>query len=916
MTPDSTLIAQRWSPGFFGNYPDPASVRHEFRFQHLKSDGNNFIIRLSSPDYKTVCYDINPSTIDFNAGTLKIRKLTNFEKALMLGEVTVTASVVAFVNKGDTVQYNADAFQVAQGSMLDALIEQMPGVELRDNGQIFVNGRFVDKLLLDGKDFFKNDQLVLLQNLPAYTVKNIKVYEKREGATAVLGKGAMDLSNRDKYVMDVTLKKDYNTGWIANAEAGGGTHNRYRGRAFGLGYTQKLRLGAYGFINNINETRRPERGGNWTPADTRNGITASKGGGIDYGIYKSDNSVELNGSVETAYTHTDRNSTVDFQNFLDNGDTYGRRWDEALQKKLLLSTNHAIDIRPAQGNNYEHHIEISAEYNNDRNRRQITEGVFGSPLTRTEGLKEQLRDSLPSDNDPINRYLNYIAGREKHFEAAWYQNSTIAIPGTSNGFSIRSDGYYMTGNSHADNDYLLQYDPSSANETRRHNPRKNHSYKYWIGLTGNFRLNSHLYLSPFYAFSHRYDYNSNTWMTDRPELALSPAMVREAAMRLDPRNSYNTRFSHTHHLISTIFSYETASERDGETLSTLNMYIQPGMNVISRRLSFYGIDRQIIKRNYVSPECSFSINGFLSGMAPYLYADYNISGIDADMMDMVDITFDSDPLNPRRGNPGLKNGISHTANIGYQSKKMLFGRLIIDAKASCRFSTNDMTYAYDYDREAGISTYFPMNVSGNKEFSFRLNHNMNLSRDSRRRRFMWINNFEIGSSRIARITSDDNFTTLDRSNLNSLSIKQAMRLQYGIGRYTQVGLEGSLNTLHTTAAQTSFTPFTIYDFSYGPTLRTMLPWEIEVSTNIKMFSTRGYDNSAMNTNQLVWNGRISKSLMKGSLIVYIDGYDILGNVKTITHSLSAQKLTETWTESIPSYAMLSLRWNFAKKPRE
>ncbi len=64
---------------------------------------------------------------------------------------------------------------------------------------------------------------------------------------------------------------------MANAEAGAGTHDRYRARAFGLGYTKKLRLGAYGFINNINETRNPGRNGDWSPSDTRNGITTAKG---------------------------------------------------------------------------------------------------------------------------------------------------------------------------------------------------------------------------------------------------------------------------------------------------------------------------------------------------------------------------------------------------------------------------------------------------------------------------------------------------------------------------------------------------------------------------------------------------------------------------------------------------------------
>ncbi len=54
----------------------------------------------------------------------------------------------------------------------------MPGVKIDSDGRITVNGRFVEKLLLDGKDFFDGDKLVLLQNLPAYTVKDIQVYEK------------------------------------------------------------------------------------------------------------------------------------------------------------------------------------------------------------------------------------------------------------------------------------------------------------------------------------------------------------------------------------------------------------------------------------------------------------------------------------------------------------------------------------------------------------------------------------------------------------------------------------------------------------------------------------------------------------------------------------------------------------------
>lgn len=916
LTPDSTLIESRLAPGVYMENNDPSSVRHRFRFNQLKTHGNRFILRLSNPDYETVCYDIAPSTIDFNAGQLGIRKLTRFEKSLMLGEVTVTASVVAFVNKGDTVQYNADAFQLAQGSMLDALLDQMPGVELHDDGRIYVNGRFVDKLLLDGKDFFKGNQLVLLQNLPAYTVKNIKVYEKAEGATAVLGKGAMDLTNRDKYVMDVQLKKGYNTGWLANAEAGGGTHRRYRGRAFGLGYTDRVRVGTYGFINNLNETRNPDRSGEWTPANSTNGLTSSKGGGIDYGVYRRDNSMELNGSVQATYTHTDNDILLNRQNFLSGGDTYTRRRTDGMRRNLDITTAHSIILRPSQGNGYEHRIDLNAEYSRKRNRQLLTEGTFNRAPGAATDLMDQLNDSLPVGMGAVNRYLNSLITRGKQLTLSWEQFSTIAIPGTSNGISLRSDGFYIRGDNSNDDDYLLQYAGSDSDRRIRYNPKDNHKYKYWVGLTGNFRLNSHLYLSPFYAFSHMYSYNSDIWETEETMPDVNPSMQREMLLRLDPANSFTSGYSHTHHFLSTIFSYENETTVDGARNSTLSVYVQPGMDVVRRRLYFHGITDQTVTKNYVVPECAFYVNGFMPGMAPYLYAEYNVVGNDVDPIHMIDVTFDSDPLNPRMGNPDLSAGAQHTFNLGYQSKKWLGGRLLIDAKLTYSFSHNALTSGIAYDRATGVRIHKIFNVNGERWGQIHLQTNLSLDRTTRTRRIIWRNELRIRPSRYIDVVSYDGFATINRSSVNVMEAYDKMRLQYGIGRYTQLGLEAMFNSRHAHSGRSDFQNFTICDFSYGPTARTRLPGDIEISTGIRMYSTRGYEDPAMNTDQLVWNGRVSKAFFGGSLMVLLDGYDILGKVKSIRYSINAYERSETWTASIPSYVMLSLRWNFAKKPRE
>ena len=76
--------------------------------------------------------------------------------------------------------------------MLDAMISQLPGARLERNGQLFVNGKKVESLLLNGKDFFKGDHSVLLDNLPAYTIEDIKVYNRLSELSQRLGQKVDD----------------------------------------------------------------------------------------------------------------------------------------------------------------------------------------------------------------------------------------------------------------------------------------------------------------------------------------------------------------------------------------------------------------------------------------------------------------------------------------------------------------------------------------------------------------------------------------------------------------------------------------------------------------------------------------------------------------------------------------------------
>lgn len=300
MTTDSTVIAtakpfwDRYRPN--SHFIIPVSFR-----------SGEYIVRLTNPQYQTTTMrfklKVRKQDNSYSIGEIKMRRKP-VSRTIALGEATVTATKIKFYNKGDTLVYNADAFNLAEGSMLDALVEQLPGVELKRDGRILVNGKQVESVLLNGKDFFKGDNTVLLDNLPGYTVKHVKFYDKTSERSEGL---KMDLDD-GRFVMDVILKREYQIGWLANAEAGVGTHERWLGRLFALRFTPQSRLACYANANNTHESRKPGRNGEWSPSAIGNGTSTTEVAGIDYLRYDKKHRYELEGNVDV--THTDNDAVT------------------------------------------------------------------------------------------------------------------------------------------------------------------------------------------------------------------------------------------------------------------------------------------------------------------------------------------------------------------------------------------------------------------------------------------------------------------------------------------------------------------------------------------------------------------------------------------------------------------------------
>lgn len=183
-------------------------------------------------------------------------------RSVDLKEVVVKATKIKVKMRGDTLVYDATAFNLPEGSMLENLIEQLPGARMTDAGEIFINGRKIDELTLSSRSLFRGDKTVLLKNLPYFTVKELKVFERQSLLSAMSG----TKDENPEYVMDVVLKNEYQYGLISNADLGGGTHERYFAKLFGILIAPRVAFCAFANLNNVNDSRRAGLNAGWNPS--------------------------------------------------------------------------------------------------------------------------------------------------------------------------------------------------------------------------------------------------------------------------------------------------------------------------------------------------------------------------------------------------------------------------------------------------------------------------------------------------------------------------------------------------------------------------------------------------------------------------------------------------------------------------
>ena len=166
-----------------------------------------------------------------------------------LDEILVQAERPPVVMDNDTIEFNAASFQTRDGATVEDLVKKLPGVVVDSDGNITANGRPVNKVRVDGKDFFGGDPRVALRNLTSDMIDKVQIAEDREEDPLRL-KADDEVSQ----ILNLKLKKDAKIQAFGKAYAGGGTNNRFEVGGIVNNFADTLQLSFVGYYNNLTQT--------------------------------------------------------------------------------------------------------------------------------------------------------------------------------------------------------------------------------------------------------------------------------------------------------------------------------------------------------------------------------------------------------------------------------------------------------------------------------------------------------------------------------------------------------------------------------------------------------------------------------------------------------------------------------------
>jgi len=620
----------------------------QFAFQQTPG---RYLLRVSFLSYQTVERPINLINAPLNVGAIALTADTR-----QLKEVQVIGKTPTAVQKGDTTELNARAFKTNPDANATDLIQKMPGINVQD-GQVKAQGENVQRVLVDGKEFFGDDVNATLNNLPAEVIDKIQILEEQSEQAKVSG---FDDGTRVK-ALNIVTRADRRTGQFGRVYAGAGTDARYQvGGSLNM-FKPGQRLTILGQSNSINQQNfsgedligvssgagggggRGGRGGgggqggaNEFALPPLNGITKTHSAGLNY-AGQFGKKLEISGSY--------------FGNYTDN---------DALEKSFLqyvvnqrLPYNSESEINNATTQNYNHRLNFRLEYKIDS-----ANTIFLRPRLSWQG-----RDALAG----INRLRNMDTARVT--ETLGQSNSNSLGINFTNEFTFQhrfaKRGRTLSiglGTSISNRDV----DSYNQSETAQFNPDE------WIAINQrNDQVVKGWSLNPSVSYSEplsklsqlQLNYSGTIQRNEADKRAYNFMDEEEGYTEFDPRFSNTFVNTNPQHRLGVGYRFRTPDNKVNLNFNTAYQYSElnnerefPTTNSFSR--GFHNVVPNARLQYNITKQKNFRV--FYRGAT-------NPPAVEQ-LQDVV--TLSNDSLRFTIGNPNLNQYYRHFANIRYSATNL------------------------------------------------------------------------------------------------------------------------------------------------------------------------------------------------------------------------------------------------------
>lgn len=860
-----------------------SNMQGEFVIPGLQS--GSYILLVTFPKY--VDYVDTFSIIAGGSKNFNVINLTGIAK--LLDEVIIKRAPM--VIHGDTTEYDASSYKVRENATVEELLIELPGIQVDKDGKIIAQGKQVQKVLVDGDEFFSDDPTVATKNLRADAISKVQVFDKKSDQAQFTG---ID-DGQEQKTINLKLKESAKNGYFGKASVGG-LDKYYNATAMLNAFKAKRKFSVFGVASSTSQTGLSGEdqgslgfggGGGQYYFASGGGVSMSSGSyssgggmgaGSDYGQGLPE-SIKAGAHYSAKWNSSKNSAGGDYLynnlNLRSGGNTFSQNTLlDSLYYGKNASSNHSSQVKHALNGNTDITLDSTSQLTVRLSGNTSTSDNYGENTSEAlSGLFKTVNSSDRStsnhqDNNSLNTSVFYRKRFKKKGRTISFNLSQNYDDSKENGLLNNISKFFDTNGTQISEELT---DQNKVNTT------KNQTWEGKLSYTNPLGKNSYIELN--------YSYNNNN--SDQKRLSFNKDVNGKYSVLVDSLSSdfqyiYNTNSGGLNYR----YNGNKISFNAGGNLSHTG-FDQSEKSVITHRTySYTNLFPRGSFRFKVRPSSSFSL-------------DYNGRTSQPTIDQIQSLKNNADPLNIIVGNPDLKQSFTNEFSTSYSSFQIM-NELYFFVSANYSTTSNEISSSYTIDTLGRRITQY-INVNGNNSFSVYGQYGSKLGKS----------NWRLGISPGINISNTTNIINGSENQSKNFSLSPSVSLsKRDVEKYDfRINYNPSFNSSKSSISSVSNRKYWTQQVSLDG--RYTFPWKIDLSSNVSFQYREKLDAGDINNQAILWNAYLEKHfLKKEQLVLRFSINDILDQNKGYSRVIQPYAIVEKNYLTFRRYGLITLTYNF------